>query len=185
MTFLPSATPLNALFIPGTHNSAAYFRALPSVRCQAVDIATQLTNGVRFLDVRVQPPSQSPSGEVSASDRLVLVHGAFPVALTGAKDFRTVVLRPVERFLRDNCGEAVVMSLKREGWGGGDDVQLARVWFERHLKEARDSELWWTEARIPTLGEVRGKIVLLRRFRIEESGIAAMVGGGIDAQHWA
>jgi 1-phosphatidylinositol phosphodiesterase len=115
------------------------------------------------------------------SDRLALVHGAFPVALTGAKDFRTFVLRPVERFLRENRGESVVVSLKGEGWGGGGDVQLARVLFERYLKEADGGEVWWTEARIPTLGEVRGKIVLLRRFGMREGAI----GSGIDAQHWA
>ena len=184
MTSLPSETPLNALSIPGTHNSAAYFRALPSVRCQAVDIPTQLANGVRFLDIRVQPPSQSSSGGVLGSDRLVLVHGAFPVALTGAKDFRTFVLRPVERFLRENCGETVMVSLKSEGWGGGCDVQLARVLFERYLKVKGDGEAWWTEERIPTLGEVRGKIVLLRRFGVQESGIGMMIGGGIDGQYW-
>jgi 1-phosphatidylinositol phosphodiesterase len=78
----------------------------------------------------------------------------------------------------------VVVSLKGEGWGGGGDVQLARVLFERYLKEKGDGEVWWTEERIPTLGEVRGKIVLLRRFGMQDSGIGTMAGVGIDGQHW-
>jgi len=77
-----------------------------------------------------------------------------------------------------------MVSLKSEGWGGGCDVQLARVLFERYLKVKGDGEAWWTEERIPTLGEVRGKIVLLRRFGVQESGIGMMIGGGIDGQYW-
>ncbi|EAT85569.1 hypothetical protein SNOG_06918 [Parastagonospora nodorum SN15] len=41
--------------IPGTHNSHAHYRALPSVRCQVADIETQLDQGIRFLDIRLQP----------------------------------------------------------------------------------------------------------------------------------
>ena len=120
------------------------------------------------------------------SETLALVHGAFSVALIGAKDFRTCVLGPVERFLKENGGETVVVSLKGEGRGdGGGDVQLARVVFGGYLKEVRDREKWWTEVKIPTLGEVRGKIVLLRRFGVGESGTGTVIGGGIDAQYWA
>jgi len=78
-----------------------------------------------------------------------------------------------------------MVSLKGEGWGGGGDVQLAKVLFEHYLKESSGEEVWWTEARIPTLGEVRGKIVLLRRFGLGSNGTGATLGVGIDAQHWA
>lgn len=57
MRHLKDNTPLSALSIPGTHNSPTCYRALPSVRCQAVSPRQQLDNGVRFFDVRVQPES--------------------------------------------------------------------------------------------------------------------------------
>jgi len=55
MSKLKDDTPLSILSIPGTHNSVTYRSALPSVRCQAVNVTEQLENGVRFLDIRGQP----------------------------------------------------------------------------------------------------------------------------------
>jgi 1-phosphatidylinositol phosphodiesterase len=81
---LKNETPLSALSIPGTHNSPTHHTALPSVRCQAVSVKEQLNNGVRFLDIRVQPENpDNPS-----KDGLILVHSAFPISLTGNKYFR-------------------------------------------------------------------------------------------------
>ena len=55
MKVLPDTLPLSGISIPGTHNSHTHYHALPSVRCQVLDVRTQLENGIRFLDVRVQP----------------------------------------------------------------------------------------------------------------------------------
>ena len=69
MATLRDAIPLSALSIPGTHNSPTYHVALPSVRCQAVDVRAQLDNGVRFLDVRLALKVEQ--GE----ERLLAFHG--------------------------------------------------------------------------------------------------------------
>lgn len=168
--------PLALLSIPGTHNSPTCHRALPSVRCQAVDVADQLRHGVRFLDVRV---SAGPD-----NDALALVHSAFPISLAGNKYFGDM-LGHVYRFLAENPSETVLMSVKREGTGKATDGQLAK-----HLKRGyvdRDPDRWWTEPAVPTLGRARGKIVLVRRFALDDDMRRACWDGrgwAIDAQQW-
>ena len=81
MQKIPDEFPLSALSIPGTHNSHTHYRALPSVKCQCVDVKTQLERGIRFLDIRAQPAHATDAGKKD----MYLVHGAFPVSLTGAK----------------------------------------------------------------------------------------------------
>ncbi|KAL8929913.1 MAG: hypothetical protein Q9208_001057 [Pyrenodesmia sp. 3 TL-2023] len=179
MRSLKDDTPLSALSIPGTHNSPTCHRALPSVRCQATSPPEQLDNGVRFFDIRVQP--ESPLDPTK--DGLALVHGVFPISLTGTKYLRDLV-QEVYAFLDQNPSETLIMSLKREGTGDATDAQLSRILKDHY---AGDPNRWFTAPRIPYLGEARGKIVLIRRFGLDES-LKHEWGGagwGIDAENWA
>lgn len=178
MSNLKNETPLAALSIPGTHNSPTYHTALPSVRCQAVSVKDQLNNGIRFLDVRVQP--QDPNNP--AKDELILVHSAFPVSLTGTKYFRDMI-NIVNAFLDSNPSETVIISLKREGVGKATDQQLSKILHDHY---ATDPARWFTENRIPALGEARGKIVVIRRFGLDDSLKSKNNGTGfcIDAESW-
>lgn len=178
MSELEDDLPLSALSIPGTHNSPTCYTALPSVRCQAVDVKTQLQNGIRFLDIRVQP--ENP--EDSSKDRLILVHSAFPVSLTGNKYMRDVI-KVVYTFLDANPSETVIISVKREGVGKSTDEQLCKILYDHF---ACDQNHWFTDNRIPTLGEVRKKIVLVRRFCLDDRLKREKVvnGWGIDAEYW-
>ncbi|GFF25432.1 1-phosphatidylinositol phosphodiesterase [Aspergillus udagawae] len=176
---LKDSTLLSSLSIPGTHNSPTCHVAAPSVRCQAVSPREQLRNGVRFFDIRVQP--QFP--EDPSKDELILVHSVFPISLTGNKYFRDL-MREVNEFLDQNPSETLIISLKREGPGNHTDEQLSRILRDHY---ARPDSRWYTEPKIPTLGEVRGKVVLLRRFNVieelknEHDGR----GWGIDGSDWA
>lgn len=168
--------PLSMLSIPGTHNSPTYHVALPSVRCQAVGVRAQLDNGVRFLDIRVSANRDN--------DDLTLVHSVFPVALTGARYFADL-LQVIYAFLDDNPSETVLMSVKREGTGRGTDQQLSQHLYKRYCA-GDDARRWFTEPRIATLGETRGRIVLIRRFNLDE-GLRGEHGGqgwGLDAAAW-
>jgi len=178
MSAVPDKTPLGALSIPGTHNSPTCHNAPPSVRCQAVSPAEQLKNGVRFFDIRVQVPDPyEPS-----SDKLVLVHSVFPISLTGNKYFRDLY-KEIRKFLDEHPSETLILSLKREGTGKGTDQQLSRI-LKDHYTNPRE---WFTEPRVPKLGEVRGRIVLLRRFELDETLKHEWDGRGwgIDAHVWA
>ncbi|PYH99106.1 phosphatidylinositol phospholipase C [Aspergillus ellipticus CBS 707.79] len=172
-------TVLSSLSIPGTHNSPTCHTAAPSVRCQAVSPREQLRNGVRFFDIRVQP--QYPKDP--SKDDLILVHSVFPISLTGSKYFRGL-MREVEEFLEDNPSETLIISLKREGPGNHTDEQLSQIIHDHY---AHPGSIWYTEPKIPTLGEVRGKVVLVRRFNILEDlkGEHEGRGWGIDASGWA
>ncbi|KAJ5570140.1 uncharacterized protein N7459_009570 [Penicillium hispanicum] len=179
MQELRDDTLLSALSIPGTHNSPTCHVAPPSVRCQAVSPREQLQNGVRFFDIRVQP--QYPDDP--AKDELILVHSVFPISLTGNKYFRDL-MRDVNDFLEKNPSETLIVSVKREGPGNANDEQLARI-LQQHY--ARPDSRWWVRPKIPTLGEARGKVVLVRRFNLPED-LAKEHGGngwGIDAAAWA
>lgn len=171
-------TPLSALSIPGTHNSPTCHKALPSVRCQAVSVEEQLNNGVRFLDIRVQPENPSDPSK----DRLILVHSAFPISLTGNKYLHDL-LSTVFSFLETNPSETVIISLKREGIGKSTDQQLSKI---LHTHYANDPTRWFTENRIPRLGEARKKIAIIRRFALDDSlkGEHGGTGWGIDAESW-
>jgi 1-phosphatidylinositol phosphodiesterase len=178
MSRLKDETPLSALSIPGTHNSPTCHTALPSVRCQAVGVKEQLNNGVRFLDIRVQPED----AEDYTKEGLILVHSAFPISLTGNKYFRDLQNTVVE-FLDANPSETVIISLKREGLGKSSDQHFSKV---LHTHYTHDESRWFTENRIPALGEARKKIVLIRRFNQDESlnGLNNGRGLGIDAASW-
>lgn len=179
MRELRDDTLLSALSIPGTHNSPTCHTAPPSVRCQAVSPREQLENGVRFFDIRVQPEyPENPS-----KDELILVHSVFPISLTGNKYFRDL-MRDVNAFLDRNPSETLIISLKREGAGKATDQQLCRILHDHY---AGPKSRWYTNPKIPTLGEARGKIVLIRRFNLQErlKDEHNGHGWGIDAAAWA
>lgn len=179
MQNLQEGTPLSALSIPGTHNSPTYHHAFPSVRCQVVPVREQLLRGVRFLDIRVQPDHPDDPSK----DSLTLVHGVFPISLTGPRHFKPIV-QEVLSFLDRNHSETVIMCVKREGTGHSTDAQLSRILHDHYVK---DTNRWFTAPRIPTLGEARGKIVLIRRFTLDESLKREWdgAGWGINADTWA
>ncbi|KAH3918448.1 hypothetical protein HBH56_036780 [Parastagonospora nodorum] len=171
MSTLPDTLPLSAISIPGTHNSHAHYRALPSVRCQVADIETQLDQGIRFLDIRLQP--------VHATDPtkkdLFLVHGAFPNSLTGPKYFAPI-LQTCYTFLAANPTETILMSLKREGVGSATDQHLAHILAEHYI--GPNASQWYTSPTIPYLGAVRSKLVLVRRYASPTPTY------GLDATPW-
>jgi len=173
MGVLPNNLPLSAISIPGTHNSHTYYRALPSVRCQVHDLKTQLQHGIRFLDIRLQP---SHAFDPSKKD-LHLVHGAFPISLTGPKYFAPI-LQTCYDFLAAHPSETILISLKREGVGSATDEHLAQI-LEKHYI-APNASKWHTDTKISYLGAVRGKLVLVRRYNVPPATKAY----GLDATPW-
>lgn len=171
---------LSSLSIPGTHNSATCYVAPPSVRCQAVSPKEQLQNGVRFFDIRVQP--QYPDD--ASRDELILVHGVFPVSFKGNRYLRDL-MRDIDDFLDANPSETLIVSIKREGPGTHTDQQLSRILADHYARP--DNSKWYTRPKIPTLGDARGKVVLLRRFDIDDrlKALHDGQGWGIDAGGWA
>lgn len=178
MAALSDTLPLSAISIPGTHNSHTYYKALPSVKCQSVDIKTQLENGIRFLDIRAQPVHASDPGK----KHMYLVHGAFPISLTGPK-YLAPTLETCYAFLAAHSSETILVSLKREGVGSSTDEHFARILQDHYI--GPNASKWHTEPTIPYLGSVRGKMVLVRRYNTSASDTSMYSSGtGLDATAW-
>ncbi|XP_027758736.1 uncharacterized protein LOC114067473 [Empidonax traillii] len=152
MAELPDALPLSRLSIPGTHDSLSLFGGR-RLRCQSWNLEAQLAAGVRFLDVRCK----LSRGELRVYHLCTFQRAS----LRG-------VLRRTLRFLRAHPGEAVLMRIKEElpiFSRPGFAAQLHRC-----LLEEGQGCLWCQEE-VPTLGQVRGKIVVLEALTREVLGI--------------
>ena len=155
--------------VPGTHDSTT--EKVPLGHCQTVGVRQQLNMGARFLDIRLK---------VDAKGNLNCYHG-FVNCLTSFKS----VMTDVVNFLKANPSECVIMSVKDEDDVGTKPADIsARKRFEKALVEnwiesSKYAEYFYTDDSIPTLDEVRGKIVLMRRYRSYDAALTR----GINAHN--
>ena len=155
MSVLCDDTPVSHLAIPGTHDSASEKILCASIaRCQHLTVTQQMEAGFRFLDLRCRVKG----------DRLVMVHGKTPcLSAQGGKvsDYTLdQLLEEIYAFLKAHPGETLLVSIKNDG--KEDDRLFADILYRRYL--SLSSRFWYLENRVPLLGEVRGRAVLLRRF---------------------
>ncbi|MFF7705996.1 phosphatidylinositol-specific phospholipase C domain-containing protein [Pseudomonas sp. NPDC007930] len=150
MTALPDSKHLAELSIPGTHDSAAYRNDLPGLgfaQTQQWTITQQLDNGVRFFDLRARV----------IDDNLVMHHGAVYLKMS-----LNDVLIDLERFVIAHPGEALIVLLKEEHDRENSEMEFHQIFAEK-IMPGRE-QYYFLEPRLPTLGELRGKIFLIRRF---------------------
>ena len=155
MAKLDDALPMSKIVLPGTHDSAtknvqlAFFS-----KCQALDIGEQLDAGFRYLDIRLG----------ADGDRLKLMHGFTNCTTSGwpwaGALYLEDVLKPCYDFLMSHPTETVVFAVKQEH--GSETVEA----FEKllHAYIGKNPDQWLLTDCIPTLGEARGKLVLMRRY---------------------
>ncbi len=141
------------LTIPGTHDSAARAGGLKAVT-QSLDIAAQLAAGIRFFDIRLHDDAGV----------LRLFHGDVDEQL----EFEAGVLAPMLAFLAEHPGEGLIMSVKQEG--AGDPIAFAR---DLEAVVAGHAGAFRVAADFPRLADVRGRILVFRRFAHSSIGIAA------------
>ncbi|MFD6340017.1 phosphatidylinositol-specific phospholipase C [Streptomyces sp. NPDC060131] len=137
------STPVQRLTIPGTHNAGARVGGL-YVACQNTSIAEQLNSGVRFLDVRCR----------AFENAFTIHHAAFYQNLNFDD-----VLNACRDFLRANPSETVLMRVKQE-YSGESDAEFRRI-FDTYLDGKGWRSLFRLDGNLPTLGEARGRVVLL------------------------
>ncbi|MGL6160328.1 phosphatidylinositol-specific phospholipase C [Microbulbifer sp.] len=165
MDYVPDSALLSELTIPGTHDSGAMHEPWPgTAKCQNLTIAQQLDSGVRYLDIRLR----------HYEDSLVVHHGSVYQHMNFDD-----VLTMVTAFLAAHPSETVIMQVKEE-YDPHNNTRSFEQTFNSYANAPAYSSYWWRHSYIPTLGEVRGRIVLLRRF----SG-SFWVSGGIDVTNWA
>ncbi|MFF5566260.1 phosphatidylinositol-specific phospholipase C [Streptomyces sp. NPDC012623] len=137
------STPVQRLTIPGTHNSGARSGGL-YVACQTTTIAEQLDSGVRFLDVRCR-----------AFENAFTIHHAAYYQNLNFDD----VLGACRGFLQAHPSETVLMRVKQE-YSTESDGEFRRI-FDTYLDGKGWRSLFRLDGNLPTLGEARGRVVLL------------------------
>lgn len=137
------STPLQRLTVPGTHDSGARFGGL-WVACQNTTIADQLNSGIRFLDIRCRVTGGS----------FAIHHAAFYQNLMFGD-----VLVACRDFLAAHPSETVLMRVKQE-YSEESDATFRAV-FDDYLDNRGWRPLFRIGDGIPTLGEARGRVVLL------------------------
>ncbi len=173
LSALPDSVCITQLNIPGTHNSAARFVSASWItKCQHASVAQQLNMGVRLLDLRFEYKNNA----------FVLVHSVIDcrkkrLPLTEKITFADV-WRDCTDFLDKHPQETLLLSIKEDD-GRNGDVFFARF-YEKHIAPCK--ERWFTENRFPTLGECRGKAVLLRRCGLGDFN--GQGDTGLDLSRW-
>ena len=161
MSFVDDKTPLSALTIPGTHDSAAYTMSYPFVATQKMSVVQQLDSGIRYFDFRCG----------LRNNIVEMVHGVTYLGLT-LED----VLNDVYAWLAVQQTEAVIIQIKKDRKPKNSNVDFANAIY--HVLTKR-SELWRTANTTPLIGDLRGRIQLFRRFVGPEFFVY-----GIDVSEW-
>jgi 1-phosphatidylinositol phosphodiesterase len=183
MSLLPDAMPLNQMSIPGTHDTmtdglASNPFVAPVAQTQDLGLAQQLNDGIRFLDIRCGPIYNN--GNLVAND-FGLYHDVLHI---GSESFATDVLGVCESFLAAHPTETIVMSIKNDFPGTAVVPKLSDDQFDStfHNVWQNSQSHWYIGNTVPSLGNVRGEIVLLRRFAQGSNDVGQ--GPGIDATGW-
>ena len=166
---------LDELSIPGTHDSGSCSvdndtePQTSLAKCQQDYIPTQLLEGVRYFDIRLG------KGENPGID-----HGdCYLLKKDGNFMHLSDVIGYFNTFLSENPKEALIMLVSR----GNDEATDESLTTAFANVMDKNPNLFYTSSRIPTLGEVRGKIVLLRRFRLAGSSASGHTWG-LDLTEW-
>ncbi|KAI0747600.1 PLC-like phosphodiesterase [Daedaleopsis nitida] len=150
------------------------FHGWPISQCQSgsTPLATQLNSGIRVIDVRL----------AVVDGRLIAYHGIYPQR-TPFQD----MLSAIHDFLTapETSREAIVMSIKQEDFATTPLPLFSQTVHDEIMNGPGGFGMWFLENRIPTLGEVRGKVVMLSRFGGDGTGWEnGLEGLGIHPTAW-
>ncbi|KAF8531624.1 PLC-like phosphodiesterase [Gautieria morchelliformis] len=164
---MPSSLLLSSLMLPG---SVAFF-GWPISQCQVptTPLAVQFSSGIRVLDIRLSV----------INGVLISYHGISPQKLP----FLDIV-EAVHTFLTTPEGknETIIMSVKQEDRAS---LLFSQLVHSAVYNGSGGRNMWFLENRIPTLGEVRGKVVLFSRFGGNGEGWeGGLEGLGIHPSTW-
>ena len=162
---------LSSLNIPGTHDSGAYrsstgLDAQMMAKCQNLNLRDQCESGVRYVDIRCK----------HLNDRFEIYHGVISQGLSFDD-----VLGQLTGFLQANPTECLIVAVKQEGQRKGCTRCFAEtfLWYV----ERWGARNWHLADHIPTLRQVRGKLVLVRRFGVDRLPPERQILG-LDLSMW-
>lgn len=128
-----------------------------------------MLEGIRYFDIRL-----------GKGDNPGICHGDFYLfKKDGDYLHLSDVIGYFKTFLSENPREALIMLASR----GNDEATDDSVTTAFAKVMGDNSDLFYTSSHVPTLGEVRGKIVLLRRFRLAGNSVSGHTWG-LDLTEW-
>ena len=166
MSHLPDHLPLSSLTIPGTHDSAAFTYSWPFIQTQSMNFLEQLAAGIRYFDLRCG----------LRDDSVQMVHGTAVLGIT-----LTTVLSEMYLWLSKHQSECLVVQIKQDRHADNSTMHFSTAIC--HVL-AQASPMWRTANTTPTLGSLRGKIQLFRRFNFAETEPPSQIAYGIDGTRW-
>ena len=163
---------LDELSIPGTHDSSTCSvdndtePQTSLAKCQQDYIPTQLLEGIRYFDIRLGKNNENGDPGID--------HGmCYLLKKDGGFMHLSDVIGYFKTFLNENPSEALIMLVSR----GNDEATNESVTTAFAEVMHDNPDLFYTSSRIPTLNEVRGKIVLLRRFVLAGDSVSDYTWG--------
>jgi 1-phosphatidylinositol phosphodiesterase len=190
MSYMHDSVLMNQMSVPGSHDTMSYGyqpgfglgglftgQNIPTdlvpiprdnVVTQSMDLATQLNSGIRMVDIRCK----------AISNQFLIYHGDFYVGATFED-----VLNTVTTFLTNHPGEAVFMRVTNEVAGAPlnavpDTVNSTLSWeqvFALYYYSSRWGNFFFHPVQgdqyfyNPSLGQIRGKIVVLQDFNASQT----------------
>lgn len=159
MSFLPDSAYITDISIPGTHDAAMArldtSAGKESRRTQQYYIDEMLAAGVRHFDTRLGLENGT----------ITLVHSSDADALDHDGNDLTfaTLLSWVSGFLDKHPDETVIMQIMADE-KESEVERAALAWINNFIRNDEEGDLIWVGDHVPTLGEVRGKVVIVSRF---------------------
>ncbi len=159
MSAIADETTLSNISIPGTHDSGTQYIPLGYIfQCQDSSIASQMEDGFRYFDIRLELDGKE------GQEELILCHN-FAKCKSSSKLFSKAltfssVLEDAYAFLDQHPSETLIFCMKAEN--GDDDLATLQTLMYQQIDA--NKKYWYMANENPTLGDVRGKIVLATRF---------------------
>lgn len=155
MAALDDASYISEVTLPGTHDSAtANVQLAFFSKCQQASVADQLRAGFRYLDIRL---GFDENGAKLMHGFCNCTQGPWPWS---APLYLSSVADDCVAFLKEHPTEFIVFAVKHEH----GDQTIDEVSSAMQAIVGENPEMWLLGDSIPTVGQARGKLVLLRRY---------------------
>ena len=151
---------ITAISMPGTHDSVCRYTDFSFIsQTQRLSVAGQLNAGVRYFDFRFR----FAEGRFLASHSITYSRKkrGFWNEIITAED----VVNDCIAFLEENPSETILFQLKEESSSSGD--AFFNMFYEKFIQP--QPEKWYLANSIPSMGEARGRIILLRAVSADEN----------------
>ncbi|PRP84506.1 1-phosphatidylinositol phosphodiesterase-like [Planoprotostelium fungivorum] len=145
MSQVPDSRLVSNMSIPGTHDTLARNYWAATANCQTQSLQTQLEDGIRYVDVRLNAT-------------LACFHGTADLKL----NFQNDVMEVIQSFLQSQPTEVIFMRISQENTASSSfDGNVHQVLSSYGVGSLISTSTSW---KAMTLGQNRGKIIILKDY---------------------